>query len=383
MKIGINGFEAVVPRFGYDDKGLPRRVGSSEFCFQLLKNLSVLDKKNEYVVYLPQEPTADMPKESSNWKYKVIPNKKLWTIFGLSKNLIKEKNLDLFFSPTHYSPLFSSCPQIISILDVSYKRFPEMFPKKDLLKLALWGKLSIESAKKIITISNSSKNDIINAYKVSAGKVEVIPLGIKDVNASDMNKSEFIEKYNLKNPYVLFVGTLQPRKNIAKLVEAFAKLESRIKNQESRTKGLDLVIVGRKGWDYEKILSAPDKFGISERVKFLENVTNEDLPLFYKNAEVFVLPSLYEGFGLPILEAMQNECPVVTSNVSSLPEAGGDAALYFDPNDTDDIAEKIEKVISDPKLREEMVRKGKEQIKKFSWEKSAKEVIRVFETLKG
>jgi len=255
--------------------------------------------------------------------------------------------------------------------------------------------LSIESAKKIITISNSSKNDIINAYKVSAGKVEVIPLGIKDVNASDMNKSEFIEKYNLKNPYVLFVGTLQPRKNITKLVEAFAKLESRIKNparlasesvagrQESRTKGLDLVIVGRKGWDYEKILSAPDKFGISERVKFLENVTNEDLPLFYKNAEVFVLPSLYEGFGLPILEAMQNECPVVTSNVSSLPEAGGDAALYFDPNDTDDIAEKIEKVISDPKLREEMVRKGKEQIKKFSWEKSAKEVIRVFETLKG
>jgi len=383
MKIGINGFEAVVPRFGYDDKGLPRRVGSSEFCFQLLKNLSVLDKKNEYVVYLPQEPTADMPKESSNWKYKVIPNKKLWTIFGLSKNLIKEKNLDLFFSPTHYAPLFSSCPQIISILDVSYKRFPEMFPKKDLLKLALWGKLSIRRAKKIITISNSSKNDIINEYRVLANKVEVIPLGIKDVNASDMNKSEFIEKYNLKNPYVLFVGTLQPRKNIAKLVEAFAKLESRIKNQESRTKGLDLVIVGRKGWDYEKILSAPDKFGISERVKFLENVTNEDLPLFYKNAEVFVLPSLYEGFGLPILEAMQNECPVVTSNVSSLPEAGGDAALYFDPNDTDDIAEKIEKVISDPKLREEMVRKGKEQIKKFSWEKSAKEVIRVFETLKG
>src|SRR3990167_97575 len=99
MRIGINGFEAVVPRFGYDEKGFPKRVGSSEFCFQLLKNLSTLDKKNEYIVYLPQEPTADMPKESASWKYKIIPNKKLWTIFGLSKNLIKEKNLDLFFSP--------------------------------------------------------------------------------------------------------------------------------------------------------------------------------------------------------------------------------------------------------------------------------------------
>ena len=378
MRIGINGFEAVIPRFGYDEKGLPKRVGSSEFCFQLLKKLYELDKANNYIVYLPQEPTADMPKEIASWKYKVIPNKKLWTIFGLSKNLIKEKNLDLFFSPTHYSPLFSSCPQIISILDVSYKLFPEMFPKKDLLKLALWGKLSIRRAKKIITISNSSKNDIINEYRILANKVEVIPLGIKDVNASDMNKSEFIEKYNLKNPYVLFVGTLQPRKNIAKLIEAFAKLKT--ENLKLKT-SLDLVIVGRKGWDYEKILEAPDKFGVSERVKFLEDVTNEDLPLFYKNAEVFVLPSLYEGFGLPILEAMQYDCPVVTSNVSSLPEAGGDAAIYFDPNNAEDIAEKIEKVISDPKLREEMVRKGKEQIKKFSWEKSAKDVIRIFETI--
>ena len=378
MRIGINGFEAVIPRFGYDEKGLPKRVGSSEFCFQLLKKLYELDKANNYIVYLPQEPTADMPKEIASWKYKVIPNKKLWTIFGLSKNLIKEKNLDLFFSPTHYSPLFSSCPQIISILDVSYKLFPEMFPKKDLLKLALWGKLSIRRAKKIITISNSSKNDIINEYRILANKVEVIPLGIKDVNASDMNKSEFIEKYNLKNPYVLFVGTLQPRKNIAKLIEAFAKLKT--ENLKLKT-SLDLVIVGRKGWDYEKILEAPDKFGVSERVKFLEDVTNEDLPLFYKNAEVFVLPSLYEGFGLPILEAMQYDCPVVTSNVSSLPEAGGDAAIYFDPNNAEDIAEKIEKVISDPKLREEMVRKGKEQIKKFSWEKSAKDVVRIFETI--
>ena len=378
MRIGINGFEAVIPRFGYDEKGLPKRVGSSEFCFQLLKKLYELDKANNYIVYLPQEPTADMPKEIASWKYKVIPNKKLWTIFGLSKNLIKEKNLDLFFSPTHYSPLFSSCPQIISILDVSYKLFPEMFPKKDLLKLALWGKLSIRRAKKIITISNSSKNDIINEYRILANKVEVIPLGIKDVNASDMNKSEFIEKYNLKNPYVLFVGTLQPRKNIAKLIEAFAKLKT--ENLKLKT-SLDLVIVGRKGWDYEKILEAPDKFGVSERVKFLEDVTNEDLPLFYKNAEVFLLPSLYEGFGLPILEAMQYDCPVVTSNVSSLPEAGGDAAIYFDPNNAEDIAEKIEKVISDPKLREEMVRKGKEQIKKFSWEKSAKDVIRIFETI--
>lgn len=380
MKIGINGFEAVVPRFGFEEKtNLPKRVGSSEFCFQLLKKINEIDTKNEYTIYLPQNPTSDMPKENKNWKYEIIPNTKLWTIFGLSKRLIKEKNLDLFFSPTHYAPIFLSCSQVISILDVSYKHFPEMFPKKDLLKLAIWGKFSINNAEKIITISNSSRDDIINEYKVPKSKVEVIPVGIKEVKVSKMDKNDFIKKYNLSNPYVLFVGTLQPRKNITKLIEAFSELKT--ENLKPKT-DLDLVIVGRKGWDFENILSAPKKFNIEDKVKFLDNVTNEDLPLFYKNAEVFVLPSLYEGFGLPILEAMQNDCPVVASNISSLPEAGGNAALYFDPNNAEDIAKTIEKVVSDKRLREDMIRKGKEQIKKFSWEKSAHEVIKIFESIK-
>ncbi len=373
MRIGINGFEAVVPRFGYDHKGFPKRVGSSEFCFQLLNRINKIDEKNDYLIFLPQNPTADLPEETDRWKYKVIPNKRLWTIFGLTREIIKPHNLDVFFSPTHYGPLYAPCPQIISILDVSYKHFPEMFPKKDLLKLALWGKYSINNAQKIITISDSSKNDIMNEYHVSADKVDVVPLGIKDVKVSKMNKSDFIKKYDLKNPYVLFVGTLQPRKNIEKLIEAFSLIKD---------ENIDLVIVGRRGWDFQKILDAPEKYGILERVKFLENVTNEDLPLFYKHAELFVLPSLYEGFGLPILEAMQYDCPVITSDVSSLPEAGGDAALYFNPNDAKDIADRIEKVLNDEKLKKQMVAKGHEQIKKFSWDKSAKEVIKIFESIK-
>jgi len=371
MKIGINGFEAVIPRFGFEkDTGLPKRVGSSEFCFQLLKKIYEIDNKNEYTIYLPQIPTSDMPQEKANWKYEIIPNTKFWTIFGLSKYLRKQKSLDLFFSPTHYAPIFISMPQVISILDVSYKHFPDMFPKKDLLKLAIWGKFSIRNSKKIITISDSSRSDIINEYKVKPDQVEVIPLGIKDIKVSKMNKNDFIKKYQVDSPYVLFVGTLQPRKNIVKLIEAFSKIDN---------KDIDLVIVGRKGWDYEKIFNAPEQYGISKRVKFIENVTNEDLPLFYKNAEVFVLPSLYEGFGLPILEAMQYGCPVITSNISSLPEAGGDAAIYFDPNDANDIALNISKVLSSTKLREDMIKKGYLQIKKFSWDKSAKEVIRIFE----
>ncbi len=372
MKIGINGFEAVMPRFGYDKNGFPNRVGSSEFCFQLLKQFERTDLKNEYLIFLPDKPSADMPEETDRWRYKIIPNRKMWTIFGLSKELVMNHGLDVFFSPTHYGPIYTPCPQVISILDVSYKHFPEMFPKKDLIKLKFWGRYSINSSHKIVTISESSKNDIINEYKVPASKIEVVHLGIKDISQAKMNRKDLVQKYDLDDPYLLFVGTLQPRKNIARLIEAFSKIEK---------KGVDLIIVGRKGWDFKKILEAPKKYQVKNRVRFLELVTDKELPALYEGATAFVLPSLYEGFGLPILEAMRYGCPVLTSSISSLPEAGGDAAVYFDPQDPNDIAEKINAVLKSEKLRDEMRKKGYEQVKRFSWKKSAKEVIQIFESL--
>ncbi|MEK7502233.1 MAG: glycosyltransferase family 1 protein [Patescibacteria group bacterium] len=377
MKIGINGYEAVVPRFGFDKKTeLPNRVGSGEFCFQLLNTLAKIDKKNEYFIYLPKAPTSDIPKESKNWHYEVVKGRTLWTLVALSKKLFFDKEkIDVFFSPTHYLPFFVGKRSVISILDVSYLRFPELFKKRDLYQLKLWGGYSIKKAKKIITISNSSRNDIIKEYGVSGKKVIVVYPGIKsetNLKFKMQNSKLLEEKFDIKGEYILFVGTLQPRKNIEKLIEALTIVKN---------KNLELVIVGKKGWMYEDILSAPIKYKVSDRVKFLDNVNDEDLPSFYKNADCFVLPSLYEGFGLPILEAMQYGCPVLASNVSSLPEAGGDAAIYFDPQNTEDIAEKIDKVTSDEKFRTEMIQKGYEQVKKFSWEKTARETLKVLEEL--
>ncbi len=148
-----------------------------------------------------------------------------------------------------------------------------------------------------------------------------------------------------------------------------------------KEKEIDLVIVGKKGWLWEEILAAPEKFNVADRVKFLDFVGDEDLPSLYKNALCFVLPSLYEGFGLPVLEAMKFGCPTVISNVSSLPEVGGDASLYFDPQSASDMAEKMESVTQDVKLREEMIKKGYNQVKQFSWEKTAKETLKVLEEL--
>jgi len=384
MTIGINGYEAVVSRFGFNEKtGLPNRVGSSEYVFQLLVNLNKIDKDNNYRIYIPpiasfDPKTLGLPLENEHWKY-ITVEKKIgpWTLVDLSKKLFKDRRkIDVFFSPTHYLPLHAPCPCVISILDVSYIYFPELFKKKDLYQLKVWGKASIRKATKVLTISKSSKNDIINEYKVADNKVIVTYPGVKELKTENlepknMGKEQLAEQFGIKGDYILFVGTLQPRKNIVRLIEAFSKLKT----------DLELVIVGKKGWQYEEILNAPEKFGVSEKVKFLENVTDKELPSLYKNALLFILPSLYEGFGLPVLEAMQFGCPVITSNISSLPEAAGEAALYVNPESVEDIAEKLEKLINEPKLREELVKKGYEQVKKFSWEKTAKETLKVLEEI--
>jgi len=384
MTIGINGYEVVVPRFGYDSKtGLPRRVGSGEYCFELLLNLNKIDKKNNYIIYLPQNPTTDLPKESSNWHYKIVGPRKLWTLFGLSLEfLLRRSKPDVFLSPTHYLSIFAPKRSLISILDISYLKFPELFQKSDLNQLTKWTKYSVKKAKGIFTISQASKDDIIKEYEVSGDRVVVTYPGIKSEYQNP--KSETNLKFKMKNPkllkdkygidgeYILFVGTLQPRKNIVRLVEAFSKIKNDIQ----------LVVVGKKGWMYEEILEAPKKFNVQNKVKFLDFVTDEDLPVFYKNAVCFTLCSLYEGFGLPVLEAMTYGCPVVISNISSLPEAGGDAALYVDPLNTEDIKKNLELIINNPELRKELIKKGYEQVKKFSWEKTARETLKTLENIK-
>lgn len=363
MIIGIDGNEANVSH----------KVGVSEFAFQLLHQFYRLRKEgkisDKFYIYLKDHPQSDLPVATDWFSYVIVGPKKLWTQIGLPLHLFLErKKPDIFMSPTHYAPRFSLIPTVVSVMDLSYLHFPELFKKTDLYQLTNWTSYSVKQAKHVITISLSSKNDIIKYYGIEDKKVSVVYLGLKPLmkDTAKISKEVLKEKYTINSNYILFVGTLQPRKNIARLIEAFSLIKD---------KTLQLVIIGKKGWLYEDIISAPQKFSVADRVKFLDYVTDEDLPAFYTYAECFVLPSLYEGFGLPVLEAMQYGCPVIISNVSSLPEAGGDAAVYVDPHNTSDIVEKIENVLKNKKLRQEMIRKGYEQVKKFSWDKTAKEVL--------
>jgi glycosyltransferase involved in cell wall biosynthesis len=373
MIIGIDGNEA----------NIARRVGIGEYAFELLKEFSKMQKEGDkkdikFKIYLKDQPLADMPESSKNWQYIVVKPRKFWTQIGLPFKLFREKEkLDVFFTPSHYAPRFSPIPTVISIMDVSYIHFPELFAKKDLYQLENWTKYSAKNATKIFTISQSSKDDIIKYYHVRPDEVVVTYPGIKSelgIMNNELGLKKLQEKYSISPNYVLFVGTIQPRKNIERLIEAFKILKQ---VQDDKNKDLELVIVGKKGWLFEPILAKPQALGIQASVKFLDFVADEDLASLYQHAICYCLPSLYEGFGLPVLEAMQHGCPVITSNISSLPEAGGDAAVYVDPMNVDDIAEKLAMLIKDTKLRKELIEKGHKQVKKFSWEKTAKETLEV------
>ncbi len=372
MIIGIDGNEANVGT----------KVGIGQYASELLKQFYTLKPKDiQFRVYLKSEPQEHLPTASDNWQYTVVKPPKFWTQFGLPLHLYTTRNKpDIFFSPTHYAPRFCPVPSVISIMDMSFEYFPELFAKKDLHQLQSWTRYSAKNAAKILTISEASKNDIIKFYGIDKSKITVTYLGVREdlEEGKTISMDTLNEKYKVNTKYILFVGTLQPRKNIERLIEAYSLLKSKSKDFE-----YSLVIIGKKGWLYEPILAAPKKYNVEDSVKFLDFVPDEDMPAFYKNATCYVLPSLYEGFGLPVLEAMKYDCPVITSNVSSLPEAGGEAAVYCDPTNIQDIADKIEKVVSDENLRTEMIQKGKEQRKKFSWEKTAKQTLEALQEVAG
>jgi glycosyltransferase involved in cell wall biosynthesis len=356
-----------------------QRLGSSQVAFELLKNIYDLDEKNNYTILLSDKPLGDLPKPRSNWKYKILKPGRLWTRIAVPVyyHLAKIKP-DVIFSPTHYIPRFIKAKRVPVIFDLAFIHFPKMFKKDDLYKLTNWTKTSILESAHIITISESSKKDILETYKVPSDKVTVAYPGYDDQVfkvVKDQSKIDAIlKKYQIMGEYIIYIGTVQPRKNTLRLIRAVKKIE-----------GLKLVIAGKikgkgkQGWMNEEILEEPKRLGIEERVIFTDFVPTEELPYLISGAKAFILPSLWEGFGIPVVEAMATGTPVITSNVSSLPEVVGDAGLLVNPESETQIEQAIRLLVTDKKLHNKLSKKALEQAKKFSWQKMAKEVIKVLE----
>ena len=380
MLIAIDGNEANVRN----------RVGSNEYAFQILKNIwktQLLSRPRlgiTFKVYLKSRPLKDLPEETSWWKYKVLKPKFLWTQWRLPLELIKEKNrIDVFFTPGHYSPRFCPIPLAISIMDLAFLRYPEQFLQKDLWQLKKWTALSVKKANKILAISESTKNDIIKFYDVKPDKIVITYPGINMKNKKQKTKNTYRKlknKYKFNDNYFLYIGTLQPRKNLIRLIKAFS---STINHQPSTIN--HLVIVGKKGWLYDDIFEKVKGLGLEKNVIFTGFISEEEKNSLLQNAFAFILPSLYEGFGFPVLEAMKVSCPVIVSKVSSLPEVAGDACIYINnPKSVDSIYKAMLKMIKlDEDKRKELINKGYQQVKKFSWKKTAEKTLSVLEKLGG
>lgn len=287
---------------------------------------------------------------------------------------IKVEDADIFFGTNFRGVFKKTLRNVITIHDMAHEYYPEAMSKRIYIYLKRLQQ-SAEKADLIIADSENTKKDILKFLGVSEKKVKVIYPGVdtifRPINDTDVLDS-VKKKYNLYERFILYLGAIQPRKNITTLIRAYNMLckEHNFKHR--------LVIAGGVGWKNKDIRYLVEELGLQDKIIFTRYVPENDLPVIYNLADVFVFPSLYEGFGLPVLEAMACGTPVVTSNVSSLPEVAGDAVLLINPHSVEELADSIKRIISDEDLRKRNIAKGLEQAKLFTWEKCARETLEAF-----
>jgi glycosyltransferase involved in cell wall biosynthesis len=295
-----------------------------------------------------------------------------WCNFTLPRQ-VKETKVDLLHCPAILAPMTCVKPVVFTVHDIYILKHPESFKfwNRELVKRFL--PVILKRADRIISISEFTKSEVLEMFPgISADKIDVTPLGVNSNYrvVGEVKKSIVREKYELTKPFLLTVSTIEPRKNLANVLGAFSQISDKIDHE--------LVLVGAYGWKCSDLFELIEELGITNRVRFLGYIDGEDLPVLYNLADIFLYPSLYEGFGLPILEAMASGCPVITSNCSSMPEVAGDAALLVDPLEQDNLAEEIIKLLSDGTLRNDLQAKGLNRVEQFTWRNCAEKTLAVY-----
>ncbi len=365
---------------------IPGRVGGSEtYIRNLIAKLAEIDRENEYFIFTNRENFNEFKIDKPNF-HKVLcpinasfkPGRILWEQFILPFQTMKYK-IDILFSAGYTTPVLTKCKQVVAIYDLNYHHHPEDFSRLELVFWKILIPLSAKVADKIIVLSNNSKRDIENVLDVESGKVIPIYLAANifsnTAGWTEEKVGEVKKKYKIDKDYILSVAAFHPHKNLYRLIEAYKILKDRYGS------GHKLVLVGMKARASKAVEDAIKGMSLEKDVIFTGWIPVEDIPILYKGAAVFVFPSLFEGFGIPPIEAMTCGTPVAVSNATSLPEVVGEAGLFFNPLDIEDIAEKIFKIISDDSIREGLIKKGFEQAKKFSWEKTTRQTLDVFKSI--
>ena len=361
-------------------RAINENAGIARYNQGLIKNLAKLDKKNSYKFLFTFVRDKKNKKSLSDALTSGFANRKniFLTLPGNLKEALWGAKLpalsmlmgkcDVWHATSFFeATLGDDMPQIVTIHDMTTFLFPEQRGKEISKRLSLRTEKVIRKASKVIADSGSTKSDILKFVPgIDSDKIVVIPLGSNEIFKQDTS----IKKKNI----ILSVGTIEPRKNLKRLIMAYGNLPETVKSK------YQLVIVGGNGWNNGDIYEAAKSLVESKRVVFKNYLSDDQLQKLYNEARIFVYPSLYEGFGLPVLEAMSCGLPVITSNVSSLPEVAGSAAFYVNPRSEKDISEAMNELLKDEKLMHEMSKKSTDQAKKFSWERCAKETLAVYES---
>ncbi len=348
-----------------------RRAGVGNFCFGVLQALPPHVQDIRLRIYLDTPPAADFPLPPEAAEFRILPRKPFWTQRVLGPEL-RRRPPSVFLSPVLQLPFRAGCPAIATIHDLAFLHHGEHFTWKRWALARLEIHHAVRSAHRLLAVSEATKNDLIAHFHLPPEKIVVTQEGVSPrFQRPEENVLRAMrERHSLTTPYIAYVGRLQPRKNIVRLIEAFARLI-----QQHPEFPHHLVLAGDKGWMYGPIYEAAQASPVKDRIRFLGYVSDEDLPALIGGADALALVSLWEGFGLPVLEAMACGTAVITSDCSSLPEVAGDAAVLVDPYDVADIARALELVVRDDKYRAVLQQRGLAQAARFTWEATARRIM--------
>ena len=368
-------------RIGIDVSALVKEAtGIGQWIIQVTNRLLSIDQKNDYFMFPYAHLRVDLKLNSRTQivSYGGPKNRQLNFLLTLP-GLLRKYNIDVFVGTRHYLPPFNHKIKYLAIVhDLIPLYMPELFTKEHKLRFKIFTDICKHQADAVIAVSNATKKDVVKYMNIPPKKVHVIYEGANSDFTTERNESSItqtMEKYHIDSDYILCLSTVEPRKNMLRTIQAFEQCAQR------PGWNYKLVIVGKSGWNNGEIYDYVQTHDVRRHVIFTGYVTDEEVRDIYANASLFVYASLCEGFGIPILEAMQSGIPVITSNLSSMPEVAGDACELIDPYDTDEIRNAMIRVLSSEERRQTMRQRGIRQAAQFSWDQCAQEVLQVIQQM--
>lgn len=343
-------------------------TGTEYYSVELIKSFMRLNKTDDFILYAPKDPRNRLDELPANFQTKIMPFPKLWSQVRLSFEMIA-KSPEVLFIPSHLVPIIHPENTVVTIHDLGFKHFPELYPTRELL-YHNWGmNFSVKHAKKIIAVSEYTKKDLLQTYDLDPTKIEVVWSGV------DLDRFKPDEKV-AKKPYILYIGRLEEKKNIVNMIRAYAFLR-----KEAQTKH-QLVLAGSPGFGYENIQKEIESLppNIRKDIIQLGYISETEYIQRLREADIFLFCTNFEGFGFPIIEAMAAGTPVITSNVTSMPEIAGSAAILVDPKNPMQIGAALSKIIHDDGLKQSLILKGRVRSRIFSWDSAGEKTLDIIKT---